>query len=44
MGAGKTYSAMFMIIIHFASITCAVTNDAYAGLLTFNGASKTVVG
>ena len=29
MGAGKTNSALFMIIIHFAYITCIVTNDAW---------------
>ena len=28
IGAGKTNSVMFMIIIHIAYITCFVTNDA----------------
>ena len=29
MGARQTNSAMFMIIIHFAYITCLGTNDAW---------------
>ena len=29
MGAGKTNSAMFMIIIHFVYITCLVPHDAW---------------
>ena len=35
---------MVMIIIHFAYITCLVTNDACSGPVIFNGASNTVVG